>query len=86
MSYPPKYWNAAAHFWDQTIVDSNNPHQFYYSEAYLYIHDLIRVAKRVLELACGTGGATLKAARPGLDLVALDCAHKMVAIAATKLN
>ena len=86
MLYPPKYWDADADFWDEVIADPNNPHQFYYSEADLYIHDLIRGANQVLELGCGTGGATLKIAQQCLDLVAFDYANKMVAVAAAKLN
>ncbi len=84
--YPPKLWNAGAGIWNETISNQDNPHYFYYYEADLHIAELIKGAERALELGCGTGGATVKAASPNLRLVAFDYAFEMVKLAREKLR
>lgn len=81
-----KHWDSGAQTWDRTIENPNFPHYFYYHEADLYIADMVKGSKLVLELGCGTCGSTIKHVSDQLRIVVIDYSRRMIELGRAKIR
>ncbi|HYY91325.1 MAG TPA: class I SAM-dependent methyltransferase [Candidatus Dormibacteraeota bacterium] len=82
----PRDWNKQAESWDSGIHSQEWPHYHYYHTFGMLLEGLIRESRRVLELGCGTGDATLNCAHFAEEIVASDSSHGMIHLAKGKLR